>query len=393
MPKKKSVETPLEDFQEGKADETIIQEETPPPADLEQTADAAMEEGVITEDEPPEILAIEPLPDEEKDAASITEKPVTPERVPQGGVSFPPEKVLSPAERQRREFYATDFWGVDKGLSPQQRQEWSAIYASYRGQSVLRGLVVGVDPMMMWAKDRRTGEHIELATFGVTISSCCARIIIPQEEMWFSEDERPDFALRNLYGATLDFVVTQVDRDGSFVVASRRKALKARRRHFTRSSLNREGARTECDLLITGPNSCTVTCHGYDILLSQRELSYPAVPDLRQAFRDKKNPLPCIVKGFNAETGQLMISVKEAGPNPFDGAEFRHPLGSRRQGKIAGKYGGGVFVTLPDDVTVMCNYAFQYEDTDFELEDQVLVIINRYSYEKKQIYGKIIAKF
>ena len=53
-----------------------------------------------------------------------------------------------------------------------------------------------------------------------------------------------------------------------------------------------------------------------------------------------------------------MISVKETIPNPFEGAEFRHPLGCSRQALIAGKYGGGVFCNLTDGVTVMCNYSF-----------------------------------
>ena len=87
-----------------------------------------------------------------------------------------------------------------------------------------------------------------------------------------------------------------------------------------------------------------------------------------------------------------MISVKETIPNPYDEADFRHPVGCSRQGVIAGKYGGGVFCNLTDGVTVPCNYSFQYEDGDFLIGDSVTVVIQRFDYEKKQVFGKIVAK-
>ena len=40
----------------------------------------------------------------------------------------------------------------------------------------------------------------------------------------------------------------------------------------------------------------------------------------------------------------------------------------------------------------MCNYAFHYDDSAFNSGDRVLLIIQRYDMEKKQIYGKIVAK-
>ena len=89
----------------------------------------------------------------------------------------------------------------------------------------------------------------------------------------------------------------------------------------------------------------------------------------------------------------LTVSVKETEPNPFDGAEMRHPEDSRRQAVIAGKYAGGVFCNLPDGVVVMCNYSFQYEDSEFAIGERVMVMIQRYDYPKKQIYGKIVAKW
>ena len=176
-------------------------------------------------------------------------------------------------------------------------------------------------------------------------------------------------------------------------IASRRLALRARRYYIsTQPSMNRSGARAKCHVLAVGPRRCLMECGGYDIDLTQREMRYTAIPDLREQYR-RGDALDCIVKAYDRESGKLAISVKETNPNPFDGAELRHPTGSRRQAEIAGKYAGGVFCNLPDGVVVMCSYSFHYDDAAFAIGDKVIVMIQRYDFGKKQIYGKIVAKW
>ena len=290
-------------------------------------------------------------------------------------------------------FYELDFNALDRGLSPEQRQEWNSIYASYRGRSVLTGAIAGVDRHSVRVRDRRTGEMVRQDMYCATVIPFRVRILIPSTEMWMQGEERPDYVLRNMSGAVIDFVVTHVDREADFAIASRRLALRTRRYYFsTQPTMNRSGARVKCHVLAVGPRRCLVECGGYDIDLTQREMRYTAIPDLREQYH-RGDALDCIVKEYDRESGKLVISVKETNPNPFDGAELRHPVGSRRQAEIAGKYAGGVFCNLPDGVVVMCSYSFHYDDAAFAIGDKVIVLIQRYDFNKKQIYGKIIAKW
>ena len=299
----------------------------------------------------------------------------------------------SPEESGRRAFYDLDFNALDRGLSPEQRQEWNSIYASYRGRSVLTGSIAGVDKHSVRIRDRRTGEMARQEMYCAVVILFRVRILIPSTEMWMQGEERPDYVLRNMSGASIDFVVTHVDREAGFAIASRRLALRTRRYYFsTQPSMNRRGARIKCHVLAVGPRRCLVECGGYDIDLTQREMRYTAIPDLREQYR-RGNELDCIVKEYDRESGKLSISVKEVNPNPFDGAELRHPEGARRQAEIAGKYAGGVFCNLPDGVVVMCSYSFHYDDAAFAIGDKVIVVIQRYDFGKKQIYGKIVAKW
>lgn len=293
----------------------------------------------------------------------------------------------------RRSFYDLDFNALDRGLSPEQRQEWNSIYASYRGRSVLTGAIAGVDRHSVRVRDRRTGAMVRQDMYCATVIPFRVRILIPSTEMWMQGEERPDYVLRNMSGAVIDFVVTHVDREAGFAIASRRLALRTRRYYFsTQPSMNRSGARVKCHVLAVGPRRCLVECGGYDIDLTQREMRYTAIPDLREQYH-RGDALDCIVKEYDRERGKLVISVKETNPNPFDGAELRHPVGSRRQAEIAGKYAGGVFCNLPDGVVVMCSYSFHYDDAAFAIGDKVIVMIQRYDFGKKQIYGKIVAKW
>lgn len=201
------------------------------------------------------------------------------------------------------------------------------------------------------------------------------------------------FVLRNIVGAKLDVVIIHVDREAGFAIGSRRMALNSRRYYFAnRPNLNRLGTRVKCSVLAVGPRRCLVTCHGHDINLTQREMRYTAIPDLRDAYHPG-DELDCIVKAYDREGERLTVSIKETQPNPFDGAELRHPVGSRRQAVIAGKYAGGVFCNLPDGAVCMCSYSYHYEDGEFAVGDKVIVIPQRYENAKKQIYGKIVAKW
>ena len=333
---------------------------------------------------------------EQETADYMADIAVKPEAQPEAAPESEPEQA-APSEQdapvnERRAFFGQDFRELDRSLTPAQRQEWNSIYASYRGRSVMSGQVVGVDRVRIRTRDKNTGEMIWRRMYCAIVIPFRVRILIPESEMWLDGDERPGFVLRNIAGASIDFVIISVDREGGLAIGSRRMALPSRRYFFsTQPEMNRPGSRVSCDVLVVGPRRCLVSCSGYDLDLTQREMSYTAIADLRDKYHSGDR-LDCIVKEYERRKNHLAISVKETVPNPFDGADFRHPAGSRRYAVIAGKYAGGVFCNLPDGVTVMCNYAFHYDDSTFRAGDRVLLVIQRYDMGKKQTYGKVVAK-
>ena len=302
-------------------------------------------------------------------------------------------RTKAAVKSDRQLFFELKFNELDRGLTPEERQEWNSIYASYRGRSALTGTIIGVDPRSIYVWNPRTEKKEKLTMYCAIVVPYRVRIMIPETEMWEEGEERPDYVLQNMVGAKIDFIIIKVEREAGFAVGSRRLASRSQRYFFAhREDLHSIGARVKCQLMAVGPRRCLAECYGHDIDLTQREISYTAIPDLRNKYHAGVE-LDCIVKVYDPEKDELVISIKEIETNPFLGAELRHPVGCRRLAVISGKYGGGVFCNLPDGVVCMCNYSYQHEDSDFMVGENVMLVVQRYDDEKLQVFGKIMSKW
>lgn len=409
------------EFPEGLSENTEVM--NPPPAEgvetLPDSIDGERKDISLTElpevppenSDPPEELGGEPQPEVLEESAVIpevsehmedsegvetallsTEEPVKGASNETDGAALK-TPASAPPRSDRQSFFDLNFHELDRDLTAEERQEWNSIYASYRGRSALTGTIIGVDPHSINVRNPETGRMERQTMYCAIVIPYRVRVVIPAAEMWESGHERPDFVLQNMVGAAIDFIITKVDRESGFAIASRRLAARSQRYFFAhRPALCREGTRLKCRVLSVGPRRCLVECYGHDLNMTQRDLRYTAIPDLRNEYHPGQE-LDCVVKSYDPEKEALRISVKETESNPFEGAELRHPAGSRRQAVIAGKYGGGVFCNLPDGTVCMCNYSYQHEDSDFLVGDTVILVVQRHEREKRQMYGKILSKW
>ncbi len=290
------------------------------------------------------------------------------------------------------DFKELDLTELDKDLSAEQQKEWNAIYASFRSGSLLTGRIVGVDTTTITLDNKETGEPERIAINCLVVIGYRVKVLIPEQEVWFDEStKRPVHVLRSMTGATIDYVITGIDRENDCCTASRRMAMVIRRRSFQKLA-PRVGKKVEADILAVGSAHLLATCGGFDMTLSQRDLSYGMIQDLRDEFHPGETRT-AILKDYNEENRTLHISVKEAEPHPFDGVEIRHPLNCRRASVISGKYKGGVFCKIEKGLDCLCTYSQYQCDEDFQIGDQVIVVIVKYDYPRRLVYGKIVAKW
>ncbi len=265
--------------------------------------------------------------------------------------------------------------------------------ASFRSKSVLTGKIIGVDRHTFNVRNRETGLLERWVMHCAVMIRYRVKVLIPETEMWLPGQERPSHVLRNMTGAEVGYTVLDVDRKGGVAIASRRMAAVSLCRAFDNVRGGHfVGERLPCRVLTVGPNRCLLECGGRDLTLGYRDMLYASCPDLRERFRPG-DQLECILKEYNRRSGAFAVSVKESQPHPFIGVTVRHPLGSRRQATISGKYGGGVFCTMADDTTCLCLYTALHTDRDFQSGDEVLLVVSKYDYEQCLIYGRILSKW
>jgi len=299
---------------------------------------------------------------------------------------------LSQAATRPKSIYELKLNDLDRGLSEVEQREWNSIYASFRSRSILTGTVLGADMKTFDVINRDTRETETLTIHSAVLVDYRVKVLIPETELWMPDDEKPAFLAKGMVGSKIDYIILEVDREGECAIASRRMAMMARRGRFFAVGQHQEGDLLTCRVIVVGAKRCTVECQGFDFHMTQRELSYTAIADLREKYHPGQE-LPCLIKRFDPRAEELEISVKEAYPNPFVGAELRHPIGSRRQAVIAGKYAGGVFCNMPDGVTCLCIYSTQLSDADFQTGDTVILNIRDYDYDREFIFARIVTKW
>lgn len=288
-------------------------------------------------------------------------------------------------------FNELDLTKLDKDLTDAERDEWQAIYASYRGRSVISGEVAGVDLHEFNIVPKGETKFVRKTVRCLIIINYRVKIIIPETEVFIEELDTGYHILHSMCGAKVDYVITHIEREEGFAIASRKLALEKIRRANSRRRY-KAGQVVDTKVISVGRGVCTVTFNGYDVMIPQREIGYSAVPDLREIMHpgDERKAM---ITDYNKDEGAMKLSIKQTMPHPFDGIETRHPLGSTRIAKIVGKYGGGVFCRLYDGVTdVLCSYDSLQNDGDFKIGDSAEIVINKYNHEKKLVYGKILRK-
>ena len=282
---------------------------------------------------------------------------------------------------------------LDRDLTEPERQEWNNIYASFRSKSVLTGKIIGIEAHAFNVQNRETGQVQRRRIYCAAVIAYKVKVLIPETEMWMPSEERPIHVLRNMSGAEIDYVILDVDRVGVMATASRRMGAVIRRHAFDTARGGHEpGERLPCRVLTVGPNRCLIECGGRDLTLRYRDISYSSYDDLRKQYRPGEYH-DCILKEYDRASGLMRVSIKEAAPNPFEGAAVRHPLGCRRQAVISGKYGGAVFCTMPDGTTCLCLYTAQHTVREFRKGDTVILAVVKYDYERSLIYGRILSKW
>ena len=303
------------------------------------------------------------------------------------------QRAQSARAKAREEFFDLDIKKLDRDLSPLQKREWTDIYSSFRAGTPLSGVIAGKEEINLTVANAETGKPERINVLCFTVINYRVKILIPETELWSGGRVLKRYVTSHMVGANIRYVITSIDREGECAIASRRLAMEQKRYAFAHARTgNKEGDIVQCNVLVVGPKLVLLECGGYDLVLRPVDLTYVSMVDFRDEYKSGQ-VLDAVIKEYSPEEEKIRVSVKEVNPNPFDGADARHPVGSDRQALVTNRYRGGVFCRLTDGTTCMCLFGRGYTEYDCSPNDRVIVRITRYDYTLKQIYGRILARW
>ena len=176
-----------------------------------------------------------PSEDADGDTADATMEGMEPAPPPKVRTAQRTAPAAKTANRPKQEFtskplenkptiLSLDLNKLDQDLSEEERNEWNAIYASYRSKSILTGRIMGIDTHSFTVRNRETRQTERRKMLCAVIISYRVKVLIPETEVWYPGQERPPYVLRNMSGAEIDYTILDVDREGGVAIGSRRMA-------------------------------------------------------------------------------------------------------------------------------------------------------------------------
>ncbi len=303
-------------------------------------------------------------------------------------MEFDNKKLREILSTSIKEFNAQALAEADRNLTSKQREEWNAIYASFDSRSILQGVVCGLEGVSIPTDKRDESGLVVMESLPcLVVVQYLVKVLIPAP--FFQMDDRVSFNLNSAIGAKVDYIIIGVDRAGECAVASRAMAMEQQRWYAREVQCIQAGDVIPASVLAVGPTRLTLTACGYDTTLAQSGLSYNYLDDLREVYHTGQE---LNAKVLDINDGMLSLSVRDVGPDPYQNAALRHPVGSSRIATIVSKSHGGIFCRLMDGCTVVCKYAQQFTDSEFKPGDRVVVLIRSYDDNHHWIRGKIRAK-
>lgn len=165
-------------------------------------------------------------------------------------------------------------------------------------------------------------------------------------------------------GAEVDYVIKGIDPQTGIAAASRLAAMRARRREFffgtdrDGNNLIYSGAYAEARVVSAIRSGIFVDLFGLELFIPLRELSYQRMMDASGYFQPGQRVLVKVLEVDRSDQEHIraVVSVKQAGENPYEKALRKYSVGNRYVGTVSMVDTNGVFVALDGGIDCLCSY-------------------------------------
>ena len=258
------------------------------------------------------------------------------------------------------------------------QQHWINIYESRQTNKILTGILSAVE---------QHGDSLCGVVFYDEIKILIPKPVINLLPSTDDEEEnnRRDRMMYAIMGAKIDFVVTEIDRENSLVVASRAKAMEIRQKELPKL---KENQKISCRIMAVGAKIAIAEAYGVEVKLVAKDVSWGYITDLRDCL-SAGDELDAIVSNIDIENRTFKLSIRDTIPNPYENVDKLYIQNCEYLATVSLIREGGVFVRLKEGVDAMCPHP-GWTNLKLNVGDQVYVRIRSIDASKKRIKAIIL---
>ena len=247
------------------------------------------------------------------------------------------------------------------------------IYSSKENLKILSGTMVAMEII----EDKKTKYDCAIIYYGTT------KVLIPIQEMGIEQNRK---YLRNMLGASIDFIIIEIDEISNIAVASRKKAMKIKQEiNFQKYY---KGDIICANIISIGIKHIKINCLGKDINLRIDNLAYGYIRDVNE-FYSVGDRIKVKILEIDKENYDLKVSVKELLEDPYKNIRVYVTEGGEYIGTVTGYAPNGIYIKLRQGIDALSILPIWMKKTP-EIGSMVSVRIHSIDEKKRNIYCSIL---
>ena len=187
-----------------------------------------------------------------------------------------------------------------------------------------------------------------------------------------------------MLGATIDFVVTEINVKTKMAAASRKKAMEIRR--MLELPKHKVGDIILARVTGVGLNAAIIEAYGIETKVPKEEIDWGYVGDIELQVGEN---VPAKIQELNVEKGTIKVSIKEAKEDPYKEEVNSLSRGESILGEVTGIQEYGVFVRMRSGLSALCPFP-NWSNFGPQIGDKYVVKINNINKAERKISANIM---
>lgn len=229
------------------------------------------------------------------------------------------------------------------------------IYASRQSSKILTGELAAIE-IIKKRNNTEDGQALIEIPCGVIFYGDF-KVLVPAREMNINRKEQSEIynIMKTMIGASVDFIVVELDAEKNIAVGSRKKAMALRSK--LELPKHNEGDKIPVRIVGIGRTTAYVEAYGMEVRIPKEEIDWGYIGDLRNVIQmgDIKTAL---IQEIDLEKGVLKLSIKRAADDPYFENIKKVSKNSCYEAVVTGVEPFGIFFELKHlkHVSALCPY-------------------------------------